>query len=113
MTTLPKMIVPDERFETWRAEQAPVLVMDCGIMAGDVLPGEPMDKEHGAVLYLTDGEDCSAEWFADVSTAVVRLACVMRAAEHDSELRHGDPEGFIRWSEQLFDQTVGLLSKRQ
>lgn len=48
-----------------------------------------------------------AEWYSDMGTALVRMACLARSCDHDWDLFFNDgPEGFVRWSENLFNQAL-------
>lgn len=48
-----------------------------------------------------------AEWYSDLGTALVRAACLARSCDNDWDLFFNDgPEGFVRWSENLFNQAL-------
>lgn len=107
MSTGGRELVLRDGWEEWYAETEPLLTFIHIDYAAKVLPGAPdREGEPGATLYWTDGVTGQwAEHYKDAPTAVARLAALMRCAESGEFFRDG-PDGFVRWSDNFFRQTV-------
>lgn len=72
-----------------------------------IFPGAPdREGEEGVMLYWHDG--VTGEWaehYSDLATAVARLAALIKCVETDEFFKDG-PQGFVRWSDNFFTQTV-------
>lgn len=93
--------------EAWRSEEPPALTYETRLFLAEIRQGAP-DRElpEGATLWWTDGVANEwAEHYPDVPTAILRLAALIRCVEEDVFFKD-QPEGFLRWSENFFNQTV-------
>lgn len=101
----------DDAFHEWKDGNPPVVATVAhDEFSASVIPGSPLGDgrggEDGAVLYWTDGVVNEwAEWYEAMPTAVARLAALVACADGEHFFKDG-PDGFTRWSNNFFNQTV-------
>lgn len=101
-----------EDFIAWNAESPALMTLivpDLGSAQSQfqLFSGAP-HTEAGVTLHWTDLiVNEWAEWYSDMGTALARMACLARSCDQGWDLYFNDgPEGFVRWSENLFNQAL-------
>lgn len=98
--------------EEWLAQTTTVISYSNDEFAAKIALGAPdRDYEDGATLFWTDfvANDWT-EHYSDLGTAVARLAVLIKSVE-EGEYFSADAPGFVRWSDNLFTQTITRTPK--